>query len=460
MKTTICATVLLAFAAFSECAWARSIYVDVNAPPGGDGTRSAPVQTIAKALEQAREIRKNESSRIVVHVAPGVYNENFPIYLNISNLALRGSTRFIDDDDDELPGNCGTERLPAPCVEPSTETLITPLVPLPIGQSLFTVGPTKDNPVANLTNITISRFIFDGKGDNVTATSGRSIFVDRTANFIIDHNVLRHGAPALTTRMSSGSIQNNFAHDDLDGFAVAAGSEIYPARVKLVANRSINVTVNGSMGALAIGAANGNQVDPNLEPVQSVYDPSLHPEQVPDKLVIFVIGNDFSGNMFGFRFEQYGNFSSFYDTTDNQPMTSNFRAIVRDNLCRNNAEYGFLVEGAFPTRSNPRKFTGTFNGSFEDNDCSGTGRAGVFVGFMVNGVVTRNPGNIKTYKYLQDSSFTLRLDDESLSSGLDYDNPVLDPADNRTPLNNQLTINGDTFTGKRVTCPPGFPCVP
>jgi hypothetical protein len=129
-------------------------------------------------------------------------------------------------------------------------------------------------------------------------------------------------------------------------------------------------------------------------------------------------------------------------------------------LCRNNAEYGFLVEGAFPTRSNPRKFTGTFNGSFEDNDCSGTGRAGVFVGFMVNGVVTRNPGNIKTYKYLQDSSFTLRLDDESLSSGLDYDNPVLDPADNRTPLNNQLTINGDTFTGKRVTCPPGFPCVP
>src|SRR5215467_1545714 len=207
MKTTICATFLFLFAAFSERAWARGIYVDVNAAPGGDGTSDAPVHTIAQAMERAREIRRNERSRIVIHVALGVYNEHLTIYLNISNLALRGSTRLIEDDD-ELRGNCGAEGTPAPCVEPGTETLITPLVPLPpLGQSLFTVGPTKDNPVANLTDITISGFMFDGKGDNVTATSGRSIFVDRTANFMIDHNVLRHGAPALTTRMSSGSIQ-------------------------------------------------------------------------------------------------------------------------------------------------------------------------------------------------------------------------------------------------------------
>ena len=123
-------------------------------------------------------------------------------------------------------------------------------------------------------------------------------------------------------------------------------------------------------------------------------------------------------------------------------------------------EYGFLVEGAFATRNNPRKFTGTFNGSFQDNDCSGTGRAGVFAGFMLNGVVTRNPGLINTYKYLQDSRFKLQIDDGSLSSGLDYDNPDLDPFDKQTPLNNQLTINGDALTGKRVTCPAGFPCVP
>ena len=161
--------------------------------------------------------------------------------------------------------------------------------------------------------------------------------------------------------------------------------------------------------------------------------------------------------MFGFRFQEY---NTFYDTTDNQPLTANITATVHDNLCRNNAEYGFVVEGFSTPRSNPRKFTATFDGSFEDNDCTDTGRAGVFAGFLNNGVVTRNPGYIKANKYLQDSRFTLKIDDESLSSGFDYDNPVIDPFDKQTPLNNQLTMNGDELTGKHVTCPPGFPCVP
>jgi hypothetical protein len=432
-----------------------TIFVDSHADPNGDGSERAPFQTITLALQRAREIRAERPGRIIVRAAPGEYVEDYPIYLNISDLELRGSTRLRGDDG--LPANCGTDSAPIPCVEPGTETLITPLVTLPLKRSLFTVGPTNDSQVDNLTNISIRGFVFDGKGDNVTQTSGRSIFVDRTANFVIDHNVIRHGAPGLQTRLSSGRIYANFAYDDLDGFAIFAGSDIYPARVELIANRCLNVAVNGSMGAVASGSASGNQVDPNLTEGQTVYDPSLHPEQVPDQLVIFVAGNDFSGNMFGFRFEEY---NTFYDTTDNQPMTANIRAAVRDNLCRNNAEYGFLVEGFSTPRSNPRKFTATFNGSFENNDCTGTGRAGVFAGFLNNGVVTRNPGYINANKYLQDSRFTLKIDDESLSSGFDYDNPFLDPFDKQTPLNNQLTMNGDELTGKQVTCPPGFPCVP
>ena len=141
-------------------------------------------------------------------------------------------------------------------------------------------------------------------------------------------------------------------------------------------------------------------------------------------------------------------------------MTANITATARDNLCRNNVEYGFLVEGAFATRSNPRKFTGTFDGSFENNDCSGTGRAGLFVGFMVNGQVTRNPGNINTYKYLQESVFRLRVAAGDSSGGIDYDNRILDRFDGITSLNNTLVINGESITGTHVTCPPGFPCNP
>src|SRR5262249_14831213 len=155
------------------------------------------------------------------------------------------------------------------------------------------------------------------------------------------------------------------------------------------------------------------------------------------------------------RFEPY---ATFYETTDNQPLTTNFRAVVRDNLCRNNAEYGFVLDGYAVPRTNPREFTATFNGSFENNDCTGTGRVGLFVGFIQNGQVTRNPGFIKTSKYLQDSHFRLRVAAEDSAGGIDYDNPILDRFDGITPLNNTLVINGESITGTHVTCPPGFPC--
>jgi hypothetical protein len=454
-RLTVSAAMLLQFAVLAGISWARGIYVDANANDDGTGTASAPYRSIAQAMEHAREIRKTDLSRIVIHVAPGTYNENFPLYVDVSNLALRGSTRLIEDDDD-LPGNCGRDNAPIPCIEPGTETVITPLPPL-VGQVLFTLAPTKANPASNLADITISGFIFDGQSS--TPGSGVSIDIDRVDNFLVDHNVIRGGAPGLITRMSSGRIQSNFAYNNLDGFILSGGSKIYPARVELIANRSINGRTN--MGAFALGAASvKTKADPNVAEIQTVYDPALHPEEVPDKLAMLVIGNDFSGNMFGFRFEQYIDGGGFYDTSGNQPMTANITATVRRNLCRNNAEYGFLVEGVWVPRTNPRRFTGTFNGSFEANDCSGTGRAGIFGGFFTNGQVTRNPAQINTYKYVQDSQFTLRLDDATLSSGLDYDNPVLDPADKQTPLNNQLMLNGDAVTGKRVTCPPGFPCVP
>src|SRR6516162_3052180 len=333
MKTTICATFLLLFASFSEGAWARGIYVDVNAAPGGDGTRNAPVQTIAQAMERAREIRRNERSRIVIHVAPGVYNENFPIYVNVSNLALRGSTHLIEDDDD-LPGNCGTDSAPVPCVESGTETLIAPPPPQTVGSVLFLIAPTKENAAAKLTDITISGFIFDGKATDV-ASAGDGIGFDRVDNFSINHTVTRNVRIGIWTRMATGRIQNNFAYNNNDGFAVFGGSELYPATVDVSGNR----VTNNPIGAFALGTANVKAAimnDPNIKEIQTLFDPRSHPEQVPDKLAIVVIGNDFSRNDFGFRFESYVSGDVFYDTTDNQPMTANIRATVRGNLCRNN----------------------------------------------------------------------------------------------------------------------------
>jgi hypothetical protein len=254
-------------------------------------------------------------------------------------------------------------------------------------------------------------------------------------------------------------MKSNFAYSNVDGFSAGGGSQLDPAHVTMVANRS----TQNNTGVIVTGTAGvkWQNDDLNLTEIQTIFDPSLHPEQVPNRLVIKVIGNDFSNNtMFGFRFDEYVTGSLFYDTTDNQPMTADVTAVVLGNTCRNNLEYGFLVEGAYAPRSNPRKFTGVFKGSFMNNDLSGHARAGLFVGFIQNGQVTRNPGAIKNNQYLKDSVFRLRVAVEDSSYGIDYDNPVLDRFDEITPLNNTLLINGESITGTSVTCPPGFPCHP
>jgi hypothetical protein len=115
----------------------HSIFVDVHASPGGDGTETAPYQTITEAMERARGIRQESRDKIIVHVAPGTYIENVPLYIDISNIELHGSTRLIDDEHG-LPQNCGTDSIAAPCIEAGTETLVTP--PEAIPSVLFMVS--------------------------------------------------------------------------------------------------------------------------------------------------------------------------------------------------------------------------------------------------------------------------------------------------------------------------------
>jgi len=82
-------------------------------------------------------------------------------------------------------------------------------------------------------------------------------------------------------------------------------------------------------------------------------------------------------------------------------------------------------------------------------------RHGLFVGFTLSGVVTRNPGLINRNKYLVDSRFTIVMD---LGTGVfDYDNRVLDPFDRTTPLNNVLTINGASIVGNARDLSAGIP---
>jgi hypothetical protein len=459
VATMLLATVVGSLAG-SQPPNAHNVFVDASASPGGDGSPTAPYQTITQAIERAREIRAELPAvhKIHVHVAPGEYVEDFPIYVNVSNVDLHGSTHLIEDENG-LPANCGTDAVPVPCIEPGTETVMTPAVPFTSNtQVTLFIGPTVDSEDDRLNDVTVRGFVIDGKTINV-ANGGVGMFVDRVDNFSIQGNVTRRLLIGVRTDLSSGRIKGHFGYQSNDGLAIAGGSSIYPARVEAKANRLLNNLEQGLV-ALGTGSVKGRIRSPNLKPVQILFDPAQHPEQVPDTLVLSVVGNDMSGSpRFGMRLEGYISGNAFYDTTDNQPMTSHIVATIRENSFRNNGEYGVTVEGAFTTRTNPRIYTATFDGSFQRNDYSGSGRAGLFIGFMLNGVVTRNPGLLNQNKYLQNSTFVVNLLDEAGPVGIDYDNPVIDRYDGITPLNNVLQIDGVSFVGTHVTCPPGFPCV-
>ena len=133
--------------------------------------------------------------------------------------------------------------------DPATETLITPTVPIRLGQRLFTVAPTKDDSSDRLSDIAISGFVFDGKAAAV-ASGGDAIFVDRVSNFSIHYNVTQRVRIGIWTRLSSGRIYKNFHYNSNDGISVSGGSEIYPATVRISSNRAIN---NVEQGAVAVG---------------------------------------------------------------------------------------------------------------------------------------------------------------------------------------------------------------
>lgn len=432
------------------------IVVDSQAAPAGDGTLGAPYRTIAEGMQRAREIRLQSPDRIILRVRPGRYVENTPIYLNVSNFELRGSTQLTEDADG-LPGNCGTEAIAAPCIEAGTETVVEPTVPLATRHVLLVIAPTRDGAADRITDVTVRGLLIDGKAANVAA-GGTGIFVDRSDDFAIRGNITRRLLVGVLTRLSSGTIKGHFAHNSNDGLAISGGSGVYPSNVEAAGNRLVS---NFAVGVVALGngGVRARIEAPDVQPIQTLYDRIQHPEQVPDTLTLTLRDNDISRNRsFGVRLESFSANNSFYDTVDAQPMTAFIDADVRGNSIQDNGEYGLTIEGAFATRSNPRLFMGGFQGRFRDNSFLGNGRAALFVGFMLNGVVTRNPGLINSNKYLVDSTYEISIDEEL--GAIDYDNPLLDPFDRTTPLNNVLIINGASIVGTRVTCPPGFPCVP
>jgi hypothetical protein len=285
---------------------------------------------------------------------------------------------------------------------------------------------------------------------------GIDIYIDRVSKFSIRRNLLRHALVAAQARLASGMFEANFAGPsravDATGIHATGGSVVHPARVTMRHNRSTQNVFGAALHALAnfvkldLGA---NSV--SLEPLQMTYDIQNREDQrnIPGTLEAVIESNDFSGNSFvGLR---CGFFPPFYYTTadSEQPVGGSLTVIVRGNRISRNSEYGIIVDPSNPRRSDTRRLTGTFGGTFEDNMLIENGRnASVFA--FTNVWASIGTLRRQDYKYVQESTFQVADLDGELE-GFDYDHPLTDPFDGSPVVGNALIYNGEVqINGIRI----------
>src|SRR5438034_1118530 len=172
---------------------AKSLFVNAQAQPQGDGTAGTPFRRITDAVEEARKIRPASAEKIVIHVAPGTYRgtfsatrlaanpdlETLPIILNVGRLTVLGSTE-LQDDDRGLPTGTNGQR----------DTIVTADRTLVLGESLLLIAPTVDHPSAD--GVTVAGFILDAGVPAASSAAGRAIIAERISDFAIRRNVVRH----------------------------------------------------------------------------------------------------------------------------------------------------------------------------------------------------------------------------------------------------------------------------
>ncbi|HXN21499.1 MAG TPA: hypothetical protein VOA41_02000 [Candidatus Dormibacteraeota bacterium] len=428
---TLLGFTLLLFVAEPMLADDRHLYVDANASYNGDGSRHHPYWRITDAVVRARalrqEDRENDSKtpedrndnkgKIVIHVLPGTYAGSYdpdrlaanprlellPIILNVSNLNLAGGTELDED----------ARGLPTGTYPPDSETLLTTAdvtTGLLRGQMLLLIATTTDGMAGN--EVSVSGFVMDAQAQDLAGVRGLNIYADRVSDFAIHRNLLRHATVGAQTRLASGTFEANFvgpnnAATEGTGIHITGGSVIHPARVTVRRNRSTQNSHGAALHALAnfLELKLGSNTL-KLEPLQMSFDINNPKDQqnVPGRLEVAIEGNDFSNNSFvGLRCGFYPPF--FYTTADaTQPVTGTLDVIVRDNELNRNFDYGITVDPANARRSNSRRLTGRFEGTFEHNSLIDNGRNASVFGFTsLNASTGRAPR--QDFKYVQGATF-------------------------------------------------------
>jgi hypothetical protein len=445
-----------------------------------DGSAAAPFRRISDGLAAARTIRATSAAPIVVRVAAGTYvgsytttgtAELLPLFLNVPDLELRGTTA-LPLDADSLPTGIVTATATVIVATPGVGGVAGSGTPL---QSVVVIGPAgrklrlpdgsivpQDGTVTRGDGVTLDGFVIDA-GNPPTAVGGVGITVHRARDFAVRGNIVRNASIGVQMVGASGVVEGNFIVGNGLAVGPGGGNAAAPASVVVQRNRLL-ANNNGAVLPGATGTAGAIPAHPALALAAPAFD------GIYDSLFVEIANNDLSENVgaanqgFGLRFFVVGPSAVPASVTPCATpadfVSGSIVASVHDNRLVHN-RFAVMIDGGFPYRANLgvtdcRRFGGTYDLSFARNTIATSVSTNALI------TLTRNtsalnptqltPGPGKTsFQYLEGARFTVH-DPEGELSPLWIDHPVTDPVDGRV-LGNRLTINGSDVPAPTRTVP-------
>jgi hypothetical protein len=415
------AMALGAWPASGKAAPAKSVYVDCEAAPAGNGSKNAPFSSITAALAPAKAF--SATSKVTISVASGICDqETLPIQLDFP-VVLQGA-RSPEMDEEGLPLN-GQDQ----------DTLVTWVPPSPVPPSVAAL------PFFRITgaNVRISKLSIDGKIIPGTpgvvapgATAPLGLLVQNAKDFTIDQlRITRTGASVRTQGNASGRIRDIYIGTVNAGIVLTGGDPTAPPMV-MVTNNRIEDYWTGALALAGAGAA-GQSIRAVIEGNDTT---TRFADTGPSNPFAVRIGPILAGSPF---------------------LQGTIEASFLGNRFRGTPRYAIIVNGGMTTRRpDGRRYSGGVDVSFADNliETAGITGATSLITFT-NSRATELPceldpantlvecpslmGNpLQYWEYLEASVFDLHHTGEL--DGALIDHPEIESVDGRV-LGNRLLIN-------------------
>ncbi|HMK22489.1 MAG TPA: hypothetical protein VK466_09160, partial [Terriglobales bacterium] len=456
----------------------QRLYVDannLNAQLGGTCiSPRLPCLRITDALAQARAIRyaqmlephfQDDGMRpIEIIIAPGSYVgtfgdnpdgrlEEYPLLINIPQVALRGATQLALDSRGRPAANLQPDGTLTALDESSHTVLrMKPQETRSATAFIILVLPTTD--VATGIRSHASETAIEGLSFDVGA--GPVIGVDRAPGFVL-WGCAFASAGAVDVVNSSARFEKNLFYKGDIGIVVNMADRSQPHKVVVRDNTAIGKT-NGSLYLSASGYDASSLFLLWRHASEFLYEPFLMPPQTYGKVI--VENNLFTGSTANANL----GFAVRIVATDGQvtaPATTGEMGVTLHGNELTNNRSGLMLDAGFPARvlsGQAEQTTGPWMAHIRvllrDNVITGNLRSAAAMSFT-RFQAALLPANLATFKYAESSKFEL-ADPDGNAADLWVDHLELDPKSGRT-LNNTFIHNGVVIPAPARSC--GYPAL-